>query len=187
MLHGSIQENIWPLIRTIFQENVFGYPLLVLVMILQVILPPIPAEIIIIGAANIYGVLLTGFLAGTGLFLGSVIVYYFGMHIREEFNRFFSKRKLQQTLGKLHKHESLILWIRILPYNPSDIISYAAGIMEIEKRKYYAITAVACYARCFILAWLGSVLKSISSILAAVGILAVSAILACGFLYGRKE
>ncbi|MBR9699384.1 VTT domain-containing protein [Candidatus Woesearchaeota archaeon] len=151
-------------------------------MIIQVILPPLPAEFIVIGAGKLYGVLFTTVVAGTGLWIGSLIVYYIGRNLHDKFDRFFNRQKVAAILKKVRAYKSVLLWIRILPYNPSDIISYTAGIAKIERKHFFGITLVTSYIRCFVLALLGSFIISLKSIFIVGGLLVFSAVGAHFFL-----
>ena len=108
---------------------------LFLIMIIQVIIPPIPAELIILDFASKQGIFITTFFGGTGLFLGSLIVFFFSSYLR----KFFKLDKVNIIEKKFQKYGFWILLIRVLPYNPSDIISYGAGILNYNKKKYVVI------------------------------------------------
>jgi len=167
-------------------EQIIGLSILFLLMLVQVIIPPIPAEIIVIGAANLYGVLITTLVAGSGLFVGSIIVYYFGKYIQKKFEFFFNKKKVKIITQKLKEYDTSILWIRILPYNPSDVISYAAGIIHVDERKFFTITFITSYVRCFILSLLGLYINNLKSIFYIIVLLVFSAILAQIMLFDKK-
>ena len=166
-------------------EQLFAFGTIFISMIIQVIIPPIPAELIVIGAGKLYGILITTIFAGTGLFVGSLLVYFIGKGIQKKFERFFNKEKVKTITKRLKHHEDWILWIRILPYNPSDIISYAAGIMHFNKQKFILITAITSYTRCFLLAFLGNYLTSVGTIIKVVALLILSSIIASTFLYKK--
>lgn len=163
------------------------YFLLFLSMIVQVIVPPLPAEAIVIGAARAYGFGWTAFAAGSGLWAGSVMVFYAGRYIEEKFHRFFSKEKIETVLKRLKRHENLLLWIRVLPYNPSDVISYAAGILKVRPQKYIWISCCTSYLRCAMLARLGIHLEDLSHLLQILGLLGISALVAGIVVFGRKK
>ncbi len=163
----------------------FSLLVLFLMMIAQVIIPPIPAEIIVIAAASKYGIVITALVSGTGLFIGSVLVYFFGKHYSKRFNKFFNHKKLKKIKRILRKYQFSILWVRILPYNPSDIISYGAGLLAFRKKPFMIISIVTSYARCFLLASLGSMITSWGSLLMVAGLLILSAIAAYSLMYQK--
>lgn len=157
------------------------------VMILQVVIPPIPAELIVIGAGNRHGVVWSTLVSGSGLWAGSLLVYFLGVRIREWFSRFFSRDKVARVMDRLLHHQDLILWIRVLPYNPSDVISYAAGILRISPRKFVLVTCATSYLRCLMLTLLGQRIRSLKEVFVVLGVLVVSAIAANAVVAGRRK
>ena len=154
-------------------------------MILQVVIPPIPAEVIVIGSGNLYGVLTTTLVAGSGLFIGGVVVYLFGRLIEKKFHKTFEKEKVARVIKKLQKLETFILLIRILPYNPSDIISYAAGIIKIDIKKYIIITFIVSFGRSFLLAYFGTYIEDTKTLFIVFSILILSAVIGWFFVLKR--
>ncbi len=154
-------------------------------MILQVVIPPIPAEVIVIGSGNLYGVVTTTLVAGSGLFTGGVIVYFFGRLIEKKFHKTFEKEKVARVVKKLQELETFILLIRILPYNPSDIISYAAGVIKVNIKKYIAITFVVSFGRSFLLAYFGTYIEDTKTLFVVFSILILSAVIGWFFVLKR--
>ena len=163
-----------------------GLSLLFVAMVVQVVVPPIPAELIVVSAGRAYGVAPTAAVAGTGLWLGSVIVYGIGYWLRRRFDRFFAGPRIGRVLTQLRRYGIWLLWVRILPYNPSDAISYAAGILRLEGRTFLAVTAVTSAVRCACLAWLGTTLTDMATVLQAGALLLASAVVAHILVY-RKD
>lgn len=156
-------------------------------MVVQVVVPPIPAELIVVAAGRQYGVVTAGLVAGGGLFTGSVAVYGIGWWLRRRFDRFFEGDKVSRVLAALDGYGALLLWVRILPYNPSDLISYAAGILRLRRRLFVPVTAVTSLVRCLTLAWLGTTIQDWSNLLPVAGLLVLSAGAAHWLVYGRSR
>jgi len=76
-----------------FIEEILGLVVLFFSMIIQVIVPPIPAELIVISAGKLYGVTATTIVARTGLYFGSIMVYFFGRQISKYSKGFFEKKQ----------------------------------------------------------------------------------------------
>jgi uncharacterized membrane protein YdjX (TVP38/TMEM64 family) len=158
---------------------------LLAIMIVQVLVPPIPAELIVIGAGKRYGVAVTTLIAGTGLLLGSILVYWLGEWIEQRFGRLFDRERLQTIMERLRRIEVPLLLVRALPYNPSDLISYAAGIMGLKKKRFFLLTCFTSYSRCFVLAHFGAAISGMHSLIVVASILVVSALVAGALVYGR--
>jgi len=157
---------------------------LFVLMIIQVIIPPIPAELIVVASGNLYGVWTTTFVAGGGLFTGGVLVYFFGRGIEKTFHSAFEKKKVAHVIQRLKEVETFILLVRILPYNPSDIISYAAGIIKINIKKYLLITFFVSFVRCFLLAYFGTQISDMQTLFFVFSILFISALVGWVFVFG---
>lgn len=167
-------------------DTVIGLIVLFFSMIFQVIFPPLPAELFVISAGKLYGVLATTLVAGAGLYVGSFIAYLLGSYTHRRFDRFFEGDKIQKIITALKRYESAILWVRILPYNPSDVISYAAGILHFDKRRFLSIGLVTSLVRCFLLAWLGSFITSLKTLAVVLMVLLVSLVVAHFILFRKK-
>ncbi len=155
-------------------------------MVVQVIVPPIPAEALTMGAGHSFGPWKTAFAAGSGLFLGSLSVYWIGGKINQRFANFFNRDKVRKILASFERYDSWILWVRILPYNPSDIISYAAGVAKIDLKKFATISFFTSFIRCAILARMGSEISNWKNLLTILALLIASGIFSFAFLYKNK-
>ena len=167
-------------------DTIIGLVVLFFSMIIQVIFPPLPAELIVISAGKLYGIFATTLVASAGLYVGSFIAYLLGSYTNRRFDRFFERDSIKKIITALKRYESGILWIRILPYNPSDVISYAAGIMRFDKRLFLSIGLVTSVVRCFLLAWLGSFITGLKTLVIVLMVLLVSLGVA-HFLLLRKK
>lgn len=167
-------------------ENPAGLTGLFFLMILQVIVPPIPAELIVIASGKMFGTVPSALTAGAGLFVGSVLVYEAGYYLHTRFDRFFNRGKIQSLLESFRAWQRWILWIRILPYNPSDIIAYAAGLAKLDRRSFWGIGLCTSFARCFWLSWMGSQIEDYKQALVVLSILAISALLAAELLRRKR-
>lgn len=154
-------------------------------MVIQVVVPPLPAELIVIAAGRSQGAWTATVVAGAGLFAGSALVYHASRYFRRRLDRMFRKEKVERVVTRLREHATPILWIRILPYNPSDVISYAAGLIDVAPRRFYPITLCTSFVRCFALAQLGIHIDDLRTAFQVVGLLALSALVAWALLHRR--
>lgn len=161
-----------------------AYLALFAAMVVQVVVPPLPAELIVIAAGRTYGVAWTTLVAGAGLFAGSALVYHLSRFVQHRFEGLFRKEKVAQVVTRLRQWATPILWIRILPYNPSDVISYAAGLIDVPPRRFYPITLCTSFVRCAVLAVLGTRVEDLRTTLAVLGLLALSSLVAWALLHG---
>lgn len=162
----------------------YPYVILFLSMVIQVIIPPLPAELIVVSAGRAYGITVTTISAGAGLFTGSAVVYFIGRYIQIKLSRFFDRQKTKRVVERIRKIETLLLWVRILPYNPSDIISYAAGIVDVRLEKFLFVTACTSFIRVFLLSLLGTYITSVKTFFQVGGVLVISALIGSAIVYG---
>ncbi|HEX2254192.1 MAG TPA: VTT domain-containing protein [Thermoanaerobaculia bacterium] len=167
-------------------SSLLPYLTLFLTMVAQVVVPPIPAELIVILAGRRYGVVNATAVAGAGLFTGSVLVFHFSRFLQQRFERLFRRDRVERVVARLREYSTPILWIRILPYNPSDVISYAAGLIGVPPRRFYAITACTSLARCLALAVLGLHVEDLRTAFQVLGLLALSSLVAWAVLHRRR-
>jgi len=156
-------------------------------MLVQVVVPPLPAEVIVIAAARQYGMLPAALAGGAGLYAGSVVVFYIGWYLKERFARFFSRRKLVVVQARLKRFENVLLFIRVLPYNPSDIIAYAAGILRVKQRKFLLVALLTSFARTAMLAWMGANIENWRHAAGWASVLLASATLSYLFVFWRRK
>jgi uncharacterized membrane protein YdjX (TVP38/TMEM64 family) len=168
-------------------EEFLGLAGLFLLMVVQVVIPPIPAEVIVILAGHQYGVAASTLVAGSGLFLGSMLVYRIGHFVHDRYFKFFSNDKVARILDVFQRHGAWVLWVRLLPYNPSDIISYAAGIARLNPKTFLLITAVTSFLRCFLLSNLGGSIENWKGVFYAITLMIISAVIAMVLLFSRKK
>ncbi|MGM0533551.1 MAG: TVP38/TMEM64 family protein [Campylobacterota bacterium] len=157
------------------------------VMVAQVIIPPIPAEMVVVFSAKFHGVWTTTAVAGAGLFVGGVLVYFIGRFIHKGFEKTFQKEKVQRVITRLHEVETPILLVRVLPYNPSDVISYAAGVIGINLKKFVTITFFVSFIRVYILAYFGSKISDIKTLFMVFGALFISAVIGWIVVFGTRK
>lgn len=162
------------------------YLTLFFAMVIQVVVPPLPAELIVILAGRTYGVWVTTAVAGGGLFAGSALVYHLSRLFHHRFERVFEKEQVERVVARLREWSTPILWIRILPYNPSDVISYGAGLIDVPPRRFYPITLCTSFVRCLVLAALGVHVDDLRTTFQVLGLLALSGLVAWALL-GRKK
>lgn len=167
-------------------ETIFGLAGLFFLMALQVVIPPIPAELIVISSGKFYGIKISTFVAGSGLFVGSIAVYWMGYYIHQRFGRFFNQQKIRKILEGFQSCDRRILWVRILPYNPSDLIAYAAGIAKIDWKTFASIALVTSYVRCGLLSWLGKYIFNFKELFVVLSILLLSAFLSYALLFKKN-
>lgn len=132
---------------------------LLVAMIIQTIIAPIPSEALIMFAGAIQIDILTIVIfAGLGSIIGAIIAFFVG--------RIGGKPIVLKLLGEEwidnvdewvnEKGTKAIFITRLIPVIPFDLISYISGVTSLEFRKYLLATVLGAFPRCLLLAVIGS-------------------------------
>lgn len=129
------------------------------VMVLQTIIAPIPSEALLMFAGavmNISDVLIFG---GTGLIIGSVIAFFIARHGgRPIITKMIGKKWVNNVDVWVSKNGAkAILFTRLVPIIPFDLISYVSGVTSMSFREYFIATVIGAIPRCLFLAYAGSI------------------------------
>lgn len=165
---------------------------LVAVMIVQTIIAPIPSEVLLMFAGaigmNIFDVLIFG---GSGLVIGSVIAFFIARRGgRPVVVKIIGERWTDSVDAWVSKNGTkAILFTRLVPVIPFDLISYVSGITSIKFRDYFVATVIGAIPRTIFLAYAGSMVGGILvSLGAGIEIVFIIAIVGlAGILYLEKK
>jgi uncharacterized membrane protein YdjX (TVP38/TMEM64 family) len=131
---------------------------LLIVMILQTVIAPISSEVVLVFATMI-GIKVTDVIifGGIGLVIGAIYAFYVG--------KFGGKPIINKLIGEkwINRVDSwverngikAILFARIVPVIPFDLISYMSGLTKLKFKHYFLATAIGAFPRCLILAIIG--------------------------------
>jgi len=147
----------------------YGKLALTAVMIIQTIIAPIPSEALLMFAGavmNIWDVLVFG---GLGLIIGSVIAFYIARRGgRPIVTKMIGDKWTDNVDSWVSRNGTkAILFTRLIPVIPFDLISYVSGVTSMSFRDYFAATVIGAIPRCLVLAYAGSLA---GGILASVGV-----------------
>ena len=121
-------------------KGIFVY---ILIQMLQVVLIPVPATIIALAGALIYGPLLGSIYCSAGVLLGSFTSYFFGKVFGFKLVAWVTgKEKALKYANVINNRGKMFLPIAfLLPMFPDDILCWIAGITTM-KFGYYAIVTM---------------------------------------------
>ena len=135
---------------------------LLVVMIIQTIIAPIPSEALLMfsGAIGIkiFDIVIFG---GLGLIIGSVIAFYIARRGGKPIIvKLIGKKWINRVDNWIEKKGAItILFTRLIPIIPFDLISYMAGITRLSFKYYLLATVLGAFPRSFLLAIMGVSLK----------------------------
>ena len=141
----------------------YGQIGLTLVMIVQTLIAPIPSEALLVFAGavmNIYDVLLFG---GSGLIIGSIIAYYIANRGgRPVVVKIIGEKWTKMMDRWVSKNGTkAILFTRVIPIIPFDLVSYVSGITPLRFHNYIIATIIGAIPRVLFLAYVGSLFGSV--------------------------
>ncbi len=138
----------------------YGQIGLLIVMVVQTIIAPIPSEVLLLfaGAIGISLIDVTIF-GGSGLLIGAVIAFLIA--------RYGGRSIVEKLLGKkwtvaidtwvTENGGKAIFFTRLVPFIPFDLISYISGVTSLSFKSYFIATLLGAFPRCLMLAALGGV------------------------------
>ena len=149
-------------INPIYLLGIIGFFLFFIVMAIQGLLVPIPSELVLLAAGMIWGIVGGGIMGVIGSMAAALLCYYVsrkgGRPLAE---KFVGKSAISMADDFIHKYGmSAIVVARLLPFVAFDPISYTAGIVDLDVKKYAIGTFIGSIPRAFFYSWLGASLTS---------------------------
>lgn len=145
--------------------GVFGPLSVIIIIIVETVIAPIPGTIIPIAIGALYGVWPGMLYAWVGNVTGSIIAFWisrkFGRPIVE---RFLHKDKIKRYDSFLHRSKMLIWLVYAIPIFPIDMISFIIGLSSIKFKRFLVIVSVGFTINLFILTFFGERLLSSSGL-----------------------
>jgi len=144
----------------------YGQLGLLIVMIIQTIIAPIPSEALIVfsGAIGIKIIDIVIF-GGLGTIIGAILAFYIArIGGKPVITKLIGDKWINRIDGWVErKGTKAILFTRIVPIIPFDLISYMSGITKLKFRNYLFATVIGAFPRCLILALIGFSAKEVLS------------------------
>lgn len=153
--------------RESFQEFIRSFgPLapiiIILVIIAEVILAPIPGFIPIISAGFIFGPIEGSIYAFIGNVIGSAIAFFIARKLGKPYViRIVKEKRVDKYEAAIKRNENLLLAFYFLPLLPIDIISFAFGLSDIRFKKFIIVTSIGFVSHVLILNYFGDYLAKL--------------------------
>jgi len=157
-----LEMRIEELKNYILSFGVIGPVISILMLVLQCIISPLPASIIIFANAYIYGWQVGTLISCVGTLMGACLCFFisriYGRPVAEK----FMPSKILNRCDKIFDRygKQVVYASRLLPFISFDGISYAAGLTQIRFQYFFWATAIGQIPRTLVLSILG---KNISS------------------------
>ena len=129
-------------------------------MILQAIVAPLPAFLITLANAALFGAFWGGALSWVSAMAGAALCFFIARALgRDAVEKLTGKSVLQSMDGFFTRYgKHTILICRLLPFVPFDPVSYAAGLTSMRFRHFMLATGLGQLPATIVYSWTGSLL-----------------------------
>lgn len=144
--------------RMIQDTGILGPFLVVLLIVLEVIVAPIPGYLIAVASGYAFGAVLGAVYSYLGNVIGTAIAFWLSRKFGRPFvEHLINRKKLQIYDGFFREKATLLLWITYLfPVFPSDIVAFVTGLSNFRFRKFITIVCIAYLPNMLLLNYLGA-------------------------------
>jgi len=161
----------------------------VVLQVLQVVVAPLPGEIIQVAGGYIYGTVAGTALSLLGITLGSIIAFFITRWLGYPLLSIFIKpEKLEhfRTMLNSNRAEIAIFIIFLIPGAPKDILTFVAGITPIQPGHFLLAAMLGRFPGILVSAVIGAQLEHHQYLEAAIFSLAAAFLCLLGFMYGNR-
>ncbi len=158
LIFDLVHGDVGAFVAQIRAFGAWAAVILVLLVVLEVVLAPVPPLVLYVAAGVLFGTLEGGLLVLLGNVLGAVIAFY----IARTFARDYFAKKIDPALRE--RFDSLanrygsfaIVLLRINPLTSSDLFSYLAGLSGMSPWRFALATTVGLTPLVFVQTYLGA-------------------------------
>ncbi|WP_340027575.1 TVP38/TMEM64 family protein [Paenibacillus sp. FSL H7-0940] len=123
----------------------WGPVMFILFQILQIVVAPIPGEVVQIAGGYIYGVTLGSLYTTIGLIIGSAIAFYFTRFIGRAYISRLMQKKNNKWMSLIHdekKFSAFLFIFFVIPGLPKDMLVFVAALTSISSFRFFTILIV---------------------------------------------
>ena len=123
----------------------WGPVMFILFQILQIVVAPIPGEVVQVAGGYIYGVTLGSLYTTIGLVLGSAIAFYFTRFIGRNFIARLLQKKDYKWMSFIHdeqKFSAFLFILFVIPGLPKDMLVFVAALTSMSSLRFFTILLV---------------------------------------------
>ncbi|MHA2281149.1 MAG: TVP38/TMEM64 family protein [Promethearchaeota archaeon] len=145
-------------VNPVHRLGVLGIFLFIAIMGIQGLFVPLPSELILLASGMIWGIYIGGLMGVIGSMAAALLCYYVSKRGgRPLAEKFVGTKALSLADNFIHKYgTSAIIIARFLPFVAFDPISYGAGLVDLDVKKYSLGTLIGSFPRAFFYSFLGA-------------------------------
>ncbi|MFH1802017.1 MAG: VTT domain-containing protein [archaeon] len=158
VIYSIVNSDIDSVVNYIDSFGALASLILLLLVVLEVVLAPIPPLLLYLAAGIIFGTLFGGFLVLLGNLIGAAIAFIIARTFGERFVSGKISKERKECFNSLTEKYGFfaIFLLRINPLTSSDIFSYIAGLSKMKISKFLLSTALGLAPLVFIQTYFGS-------------------------------
>lgn len=149
-----------------------------LLMVLQSIAAPVPAFVITLANAGVWGWICGATVSWTGAMLGAYLCFFLARFFGRDLVERLTGREALQAVDEFFTHHGAqsVFVARLLPFVPFDPISYAAGLTGMKTVPFLLATGLGQLPATLVYSYAGSVMLSGNLKLVLYGLCALMAV-----------
>ncbi|GGG00047.1 TVP38/TMEM64 family protein [Paenibacillus albidus] len=123
----------------------WGPVMFILFQILQIVVAPIPGEVVQIAGGYTYGVTLGSLYTTIGLILGSAFAFYFTRFIGRAYISQLMQKKKYKWMSFIHdekKFSAFLFIFFVIPGLPKDLLVFVAALTSMSSLRFFTILIV---------------------------------------------
>ncbi|WP_339239548.1 TVP38/TMEM64 family protein [Paenibacillus sp. FSL R5-0517] len=123
----------------------WGPIMFILFQILQIVVAPIPGEVVQVAGGYIYGTAIGSLYTTIGLILGSAIAFYFTRFIGRAYISRLLQKKNYKWMSFIHdekKFSAFLFIFFVIPGLPKDMLVFVAALTSIRSFKFFMILII---------------------------------------------
>lgn len=123
----------------------WGPVMFILFQILQIVVAPIPGEVVQVAGGYIYGTAIGSLYTTVGLILGSAIAFYFTRFIGRTYISRLLQKKNNKWMSFIHdekKFSAFLFIFFVIPGLPKDMLVFVAALTSIPSFRFFTILIV---------------------------------------------
>ena len=141
-----ISNDYWSSLSVRLKSHPYiGGPILVLLQVIQILICFLPGQPIQFASSYLYGILGGLLISVVGAVLGTTITYFLADFLGRDFiHLIFGKDQVEHSMRRLNSRRAygIIFLIYLIPGIPKDLMSYVAGISDIEWKPFLALSTL---------------------------------------------
>ena len=124
-------------------SGIWGYAILFLITVFEVVILPIPAAVTILIGTVLYGAVISFFVSSLGMIAGSIICYYIGRSFGYGIVAWIAGEENTKKYAKIigDKGKMPFFAMMLLPLFPDDLLCMLAGVTRMPRSFYFLTIA----------------------------------------------